>query len=304
LRPHGRRSAIISQVKDNQVMQRRLITVILFALVAALLSSTVLYKVISANASRPTKDLTTQVLVASRDLEAGALVGKGDVQAVEWHSAVSPKWIGRREDIVGRGLVAGINKDEPFPENRLAAKGAGAGLTSRIPSGMRAVAVHVDELSGLNRFIMSGMHVDVISNRSVSEASGQGMVTRTILQNVEVLSTGEDADRGSKDRPTPVQTVNLLVTPQQAEVLSQAVAQNRIQLVLRNPLDQAFAALGLTSDAPTAEKKVVKVARVAPAKPVEKIIPVEQPKPPTVEVIHGTKKVISVVGPADQEPKQ
>jgi pilus assembly protein CpaB len=283
-------------------MQRRLITVILFAFIAALVSSTVLYKVISANTSHPTRELTTEVFVASHDLEAGTLIENGDIRAIEWRTSVSPQWIARREDLIGRGLIAGINKDEPFPANRLAAKGAGAGLTSRIPPGMRAVAVRVDELTGLNRLIMSGMRVDVISTGSAPGMNGQGMVTRTILQNVEVLSTGQDAERNSRDKGVPVQAVNLLVTPQQAEILSLAVAQNRIQLVLRNPLDKALNALGFSSDAPHPEKKLAKVSRV-PAKTDEKAAPVEslKPPPPTVEVIHGTKKVISVVSPSYPE---
>ena len=134
---------------------------------------------------------------------------------------------------------------------------------------MRAVAVRVDELTGLNRLIMSGMRVDVISTGSAPGMNGQGMVTRTILQNVEVLSTGQDAERNSKDKGVPVQAVNLLVTPQQAEILSLAVAQNRIQLVLRNPLDKALNALGFSSDAPHPEKKLAKVSRV-PAKTMRK----------------------------------
>src|SRR4051812_46209012 len=132
-------------------MQRRLITVILFALIAALVSSTVLYKVISANASRPRSNNTAQIFVAAHDLEAGTLIAEADLQQVEWAASVSPQWVASREDLIGRGLISEINKGEPFPENRLAAKGAGAGLTSRIPPGMRVVAVHVDELSGLNR---------------------------------------------------------------------------------------------------------------------------------------------------------
>lgn len=293
-------------------MQRRLITVILFALIAALVSSTVLYKVISANSTNAGSQSATEVLVATHDLEAGTLVRQADVRSIEWRGVVTPQWIKRREDIVGRGLIAAINKDEPFPENRLAQKGAGVGLTSRIPPGMRAVAVHVDELTGLNRLIMSGMHVDVISTGSPQNSNGQGMVTRTILQDVAVLSTGQDLERNAKEKVTAVQAVNLLVTPQQAEILSLAAAQNRIQLVLRNPIDNALAALGVPAASPPSEKKVVRVAR-AVVKPVEKEIPAAPPiKPqalPTVEVIHGTKKVISSVGPSEQtagieEPKQ
>ncbi len=60
---------------------------------------------------------------------------------------------------------------------------------------------------------------------------------RTLLQNIEVLSAGTDIQKDAEGKPQQVQVVNLLVTPDQAEVLSLASNQTHIQLVLRNPLD-------------------------------------------------------------------
>jgi pilus assembly protein CpaB len=271
-------------------MRRRLFTVILFAVVAALVSSTLLYKVISASTQHPAGAMT-QVLVAVRDLDAGALIGETDVRSVEWAATVAPQWIGKREEIVGRGLIAAVNKGEPFPANRLAAKGVGSGLAARIPSGMRAVAVPVDEVTGFSRFILPGMRVDVLSTGTPSDQGGQGPVTRTIIQNIEVLSTGQNP----QDKSSAVRAINLLVTPEQAETLSQATAQNKIQLALRNPLDQGSVA---NQNKPLAPRKVTPVsASKAPAAPVQ-IKEAEEPKlkPPTVEIIHGMNKVFTVVG--------
>jgi len=290
-------------------MKRRLISVVLFAVLAAAVSSTLLYKIIAGNSQPAAKAATTSVLVAARDLEAGALVGEGDIRAVDWPAADGSHWIGRRGDVVGRALLTSVSKDEPFAENRLAAKGAAAGLASRIPPGMRAVAVHVDELTGLSRFILPGMHVDVISTGA---QGGQGPVARTILQNIEVFSTGQ-GDSKDKDKAATAPVFNLLVTPQQAEVLSQAVALTRIELVLRNPLDkESFLSEALpqihlpeipmpkvpepVAKAPVVEKPVVVVQ--APAAP-------PPPPVPTVEVIHGTRRTVSPVAPAaGTEPRQ
>ncbi len=220
-------------------MRRRLFTVIAFAVLAAFISSTLLYKIISSNSPQAAKATTAQVVVAVRDLEAGSLVGSADVRTAEWPVADASHWVTRNSDVVGRAVLTTVAKDEPFAETRLAAKGAGAGLASRIPSGMRVVAVHVDELTGLSRFILAGMHVDVISTGAYGGQNNQGSIARTILQNVEVFSTGQTAaERDAKEKPTTVPVFNLLVTPRsEAEVLSQAVAQTRIELVLRNPLD-------------------------------------------------------------------
>ena len=62
-------------------------------------------------------------------------------------------------------------------------------------------------------------------------------MTKTLLQNMEVLSAGQDMQKDAEGKPVSVPVVNLLVTPEQAEILSLASNEMRIQLVLRNPLD-------------------------------------------------------------------
>jgi pilus assembly protein CpaB len=291
-------------------VRRRLVSVILFAVLAAFASSTILYKIISGNSQR-SKGATASVLVAARDLDAGALVGDADVRPVDWPVVDGSHWIGKRSDVVGRALLTPVAKDEPFADGRLAAKGAGAGLASRIPPGMRVVAVHVDELTGLSRFILPGMHVDVISTGSEAAQNGRGMVARTILQNIEVFSSGQNNDQNAREKPV-AGVFNLLVTPQQAETLSLAVAQTRIELVLRNPLDKgSFVAEAAPAPKPSPipaakrRKAVVKEPAPEPKPVVAEKKPAEPAPMPTVEVIHGTKRTVSAVAVAtDPEPQR
>jgi pilus assembly protein CpaB len=102
-----------------------------------------------------------------------------------------------------------------------------------------------------------------------------------------------------------VPVVNLLVTPEQAETLSLASNEMRIQLVLRNPLDTqtvktpgtAVSNLftgdtGLPQQARPAPKPVAKPVTKAPPKPVVAQV-ADPPKvvvPLTVEVITGTSR--------------
>ena len=220
-------------------MQRRLITVILFAVFLAVASSTVLYRIISARSAQASNAALSEIYVAARDLAPGTLVADADIRKVKWPGQVNPLWVSRKEDLIGRSLAAAVNNNEPIPDNRLAQKGTGAGVASGIPGGMRVVPVHVDEQSGLTHIIAAGMHVDVLSTEAAGGLNGPGAVTRTILQNVKVFSTDAPADKNPKDRMPGAQSVNLLVTPEQAETLSQAIAQNRVQLALRNPLDES-----------------------------------------------------------------
>jgi pilus assembly protein CpaB len=283
-------------------MQRRLITVIVFALVAAFASSTILYRIITANSAHASGPSTTQVYVAARDLSAGALIGDSDVRLEKWPGTVNPQWVSRREDLLGRGLTVAINSGEPFPDNRLAPKGVGAGLASNIPSGMRVVPVHIDEQGGLSRLIMAGMHVDVLSTGSNASQGGPN-ATHTILQNVKVFSTSQGGDKKDK---AAAESVNLLVSPQQAEVLSQAVAQNRIQLVLRNPLDDSSISDIIAKVVPT-DAPVVRKPRPAPPAPEKKVEvaeapkPVPPPPPPTVEIVQGTKRTVTVVATSSNQ---
>jgi Flp pilus assembly protein CpaB len=144
------------------------------------------------------------------------------------------------------------------------------------------------------------MRVDVLSTGSQGGQSGQSMVTRTILQNVQVISTGQNTDH---DKPTAAQSVNLLVTPEQAETLSLAIAQTRIQLVLRNPLDKGSVTPQAVSSRNPFQTASDVMPRFAPANRAPRAAAKQEIKPAetgqlTVEVIHGTKKVVTIVGAA------
>jgi len=100
--------------------------------------------------------------------------------------------------------------------------------------------VRVDQVVGVAGFVTPGMRVDVIASGTPPGVNdtNEGLVSRIILQNIEVLSAGTDIQKDASGKPQQVQVVNLLVTPEEAETLSLASNQQvRIQLVLRNPLD-------------------------------------------------------------------
>jgi pilus assembly protein CpaB len=107
---------------------------------------------------------------------------------------------------------------------------------------MRAVAVRVNEIAGVAGFVVAGMRVDVlISGNSPGGNGNLGTLTKTMAQDIEVLSAGQDFKKDAEGKPIAVQVVNLLVTPEQAEQLSLASAQTSLQLVLRNRLDRDVA---------------------------------------------------------------
>lgn len=177
------------------------------------------------------------VVVAARDLPAGAILRREDIEAVSWPGSVVPEGFATQAgEVVGRGLITEVRKNEPLLDSKLAHKEAGGGLSITIPAGMRAVSVEVDEVVGVAGFVLPGTRVDVLVTAMPGNDRRQ-TTTRIILQNVRALAADQRYQQDIDGEPQYVTVVTLLVTPQQAEELTLAATEGRIQLALRNTLD-------------------------------------------------------------------
>jgi pilus assembly protein CpaB len=312
-------------------MNKRLIFVLLFALVVSAAASLILYRLISTQMANNAKPTTVRLLVAAHALDIGALIKDGDVKMADWGGTTVPVGaITKPEDAIGRGIIQPIYEGEPILESRVAAKGAGAGLAATIPQGMRAVAVRVNDIVGVAGFVIPGSHVDLlIAGTPPKGNGGLGTLTKTLMQNVEVLSAGQNIQKDAEGKPVSVGVVNMLVTPSQAEVLALASNETRIQLILRNPLDKDTTTTSGTAIAylfdgkngeppaggakPSAESvkgaapKAVRAKAPPPPPPPPVVAPpaAAPPKevvPITVEVIHGSSRAQSKFQP-DEEKK-
>jgi pilus assembly protein CpaB len=219
-------------------MNRRLMTILLVAAVIAGGCTWVVYRLVSARISTSKPVSTMRVVAASKDIPLGAVLTSADLTTMTLAGTPPKGAILKPEDAIGRGAITQISQGEPILDSQLAGLGSGGGLAPTIPQGMRACAVRVDEVVGVAGFVTPGMRVDVLaSGNPPGEGASQGVVTETILQNIQVLSAGTDIQRDAEGKPQQVQVVNLLVTPDQAQLLSLAANSLKIQLVLRNPLD-------------------------------------------------------------------
>src|SRR3954449_4411868 len=131
-------------------MNKRFVGVLTFAFLVAAGASLVLYRVL-INRPQNAKAAPTmvQVALATRNLEVGSVLKEDDVKLAEWPGAVPIGATARVQDLIGRGVIAPTFAKEPIIESRLAPKGAGGGLASMIPNGMRAVVVRVNEVVGV-----------------------------------------------------------------------------------------------------------------------------------------------------------
>jgi len=220
-------------------MNRRILLIFMFALIGGASASYLVYRLVGTRAGATPLPMA-RVVIATHDLQIGTLIGATDVRMGPWAGTVPKGALSKLEDALNRGATASIYEGEPVIGDRLATPGSGGGLAAIIPPGLRASAVKVNDVVGLAGFVTPGMRVDVLM--SGIEPGGNpvdGPRVNTLLQNIQVLSAGESLQKDSEGKPHPVQVVNLLVTPEQAEKLTLAGNQAQIQLVLRNPLDTA-----------------------------------------------------------------
>jgi pilus assembly protein CpaB len=282
-------------------MNRRVTVILLLALMISGGATYLVYralKVRSASAGPP----AVQVVLAAHKLEIGMLLKETDLQMGRWQGAVPEGMAIKKDGLIGRGVMAPIYAGEPVMESRLAAAGAGGGLAITIPPGMRAVAVKVNEIVGVAGFVLPGMRVDVLITGVPpgKQGGGENPQVRTILQNIEVLSAGQKYQKDSEGKPVTATVVNLLVSPEQAEVLTLSSNEAKIQLVLRNPLDtnaskppgtakSALFGAPPASAAPTrprapiASRPTQKAGAVTPVQAI--VVPLYQ-----IEVLNGEKR--------------
>ncbi len=180
-------------------------------------------------------------MVANRNLASGDLIK--DVDVTEWPIGPAPSRLAlltKIEDAVNRGVIEPIYLGEAVVESRIAKPGAGAGSGFYDSAGhARRTPIRVNDVVAVSGFAAAGSHVDVlIAGNPPGGNQAAGTVTKTLLQNVEILSAGATIQKDAEGKPVSVPTVNLLLTPAQAEIMSLASNEARIQLVLRNPTDK------------------------------------------------------------------
>src|SRR5579862_4345544 len=241
----------------------------------------------------PSAEPGVEVVVAANDIQVGARIEEHDVRLVRYPASSLPQGTPtKRSQVLGRGVILPIAKGEFILPSKLAPENAGAGLPSLIPPGMRAVSVRVNEVVSVANFVGPGTRVDVLLTGTPNGSSESQ--TTTVLQNVAVIASGHTLERNAAGEAQNTPVITLLTSPEDAERLTLASSEGKIQLALRNPLDthqdpvDAANARGLYKGG-TPPAAAPKVAAVHPAKhKVE--TPAPAPSVLNVEVYQGDKK--------------
>ncbi len=191
-------------------------------------------KATAAQVAQNTSKQFVPVVVAATDLTFGTKLDRAQLRVAKYPKESLPSGaFSDIDSVVGQTTKIFLAGREPITATKLSSRGGG--LSMLVRPGMRATSLEVNQVSGVSGFVLPGDRVDVLATVD-GRGADQEAVTRTILQNAEVLASGQKTTQ-QDNKPITVQAVTILVDPSGAERLALALHEGKLHLVLRNPED-------------------------------------------------------------------
>jgi pilus assembly protein CpaB len=290
MRPHGV-FAILSV--DLSMNNQRLIAALCFAFLCSGLFTWQLNRHMG-HAKTATAVPVRTVVVAAKDLAAGEALTIASLSTVTLPASQPLQGLfSKPQDVVGRVLLTPLSSGEMITLHGLASVDAPAGIASTIPNGMRVISVPTTDPSGNAGLLTTGNHIDVFV--SYHSDAGAAVVSSLVLQDITILGGAQKGSSGADPKPSPLDTINLLVTAEDAARLTAASALGKLTFALRNGADKSLNA-GLSHVTLTAEHTVV----ATPVRRSSQSITAPQSKGFAVETIAGGKSSVQTFSDGGQ----
>ena len=226
----------------NQGKQLMIVALVMGA-AAAVVGYYGLTSLASKNAEQNDRNYRT-VVVTATDLTFGVKLDRAMLRTARYPKDAVPEGAyATLDSVMGQTTKVFMSAREPVTAIKLSSRGGGLSMLVR-PT-MRAASLEVNQVSGVSGFVLPGDRVDVICTVD-PRLTSDNAITRTILQNIEVLAAGQKTEQ-QDNKPITVQSVTLLVDPNGAEALALAEHEGKIHLVLRNPGDNEQTQVGTLS---------------------------------------------------------
>jgi pilus assembly protein CpaB len=181
------------------------------------------------------------------------------------------------EDLKGKVALVTMPAGQVVTERQVQSRGPELGLAYSVKPPLRAVTVALDPIIGVAGFPKPGNRVDVLATFTTD----YGMVTRTVLQDIEILALNSDVQPSEVDPHTGKQakarenvTATLAVLPGEAEKLVLAENRGKLRLALRAVDDKSYAARTMTK-----ELNVVGIAPVPKNQALQTVVTKPAPAP-------------------------
>ncbi|TYP53771.1 Flp pilus assembly protein CpaB [Thermosediminibacter litoriperuensis] len=180
----------------------------------------------------------TPVAVAKKKIPARIVIGEDMIEMKEMPAAYIPAGaVTGKKDAVGKLSRTDIYPGELLLQNKLLDRNsAGAGLSSKVEPGKRAISIPVNNVTALHGLVNTGDRVDIIV--TFTPPGERGSVSAGIVQNVPVLAVNASLETSTQPKDEP-KTVTVMVEPRDAQKIALAIQQGSVQLVLRSPSDNS-----------------------------------------------------------------
>ena len=220
---------------------------LIVAVVLGLLATLLVYAYVQKAKEAAVKGwILVDVIVASRDIPAGTAIDLGMLakrrvpKQFLSEGVVVPQ---ERDQLVGQRINTPLKRGDLLRWVDIGERGAArAGLSERIKEGDRAMSIPVDIISSVSGYIRPNDHVDILGSFMIPPSTKTGVpekIVMTILQNVTVIETGDRISQMARAATgtASINTLTLLVAPEEAEMLVMAQETGRLTTILRNPKD-------------------------------------------------------------------
>jgi len=197
---------------------------------------------------------TDEVLIAAQDIPMGTAITDASVAWQPWpKAAISELMIVKSsgpnviDDVKGSMTRDAFIRGEPMRRDKLIKNGTSGFMSAILPSGMRAVAIKVDNSGDdyAGGFILPNDRVDVVKvfrdDQATKERGVEVLGAQTILTNVKVLAIGQNIQEENGKKVVVGANATLELDPSQAEmvILAERAGNSNLHLVLRSLADSA-----------------------------------------------------------------
>lgn len=194
-----------------------------------------------------------QILVATRQLPAGTIIGADSFRFQPWpQELVETNYFLKdkadAQSLVGTVVRFPITAGQPLTQGALVRPDDRGFLAAALGPGMRAVTVSVSQQEGVAGFVFPGDRVDVLLSQKLNVEEGSSYpdselyTAETIVRNIRVLATDQRTAPENEEGKSEVVTfgsVTLETTPEIAEKIAVAQSMGKLSLALRPLADSA-----------------------------------------------------------------
>ncbi len=194
-----------------------------------------LFQQVSSNKSLEATEEKIEVLVATVEITPGQPLDETNSEFREYPISVVPQnAVTLPEEFEGLAIKSRAFPGDTITLDKLTKDKA---ASSAIPKGMTVIAINVDSAMMSGGLLLPGDKVDVMVTYMMRTSMGAGTVIKTVLEFVEVFSTGKMREIDGSSSDTKVKTISLLVTPQQAALVKLAEKIGELHLSMRSKDD-------------------------------------------------------------------